>query len=160
MPDVNQLNLRIPTDAFDTVRDLAKVLRTDPQFRHQLQRLLDERGDPDVAATLGQRLDRLEKQVAELVRRERPLRPKEALRASSEVDRCEKTPSMFGSAMEETGNTLKWTNGEGRARRLTMEGKQEADRLIEAGGTDAEIAKTLGVKPNTVTNRRKSRTAV
>jgi DNA-binding NarL/FixJ family response regulator len=48
-----------------------------------------------------------------------------------------------------------WTTGKGQGRRLNQEGEKQLKRLIRAGWTDAAIARALGVRPNTVANRRK-----
>ena len=153
MADIAQLNVRVPLDAFDVVRDLSKLLRADPAFRHRLQRLFDERSDPDVSALIGQRLERLERQVADLMAAQSQMKPTGPSGAGIRAQ----TPSMFEAREHEPEPRSKWHIGEGRGRRLTPEGEAELDRLLDEGRRASEIADILGVRPNTVHNRRKKR---
>ncbi|MCB8835852.1 hypothetical protein [Aurantimonas sp. VKM B-3413] len=94
MSELHQLNLRVPRIASAEMRDVAKALREDPAFRHQVRRLLDERTNPAVLATHGQRLDRLEKQLAELTESIQPGRQAELTKENVEPNQGDLCPSL------------------------------------------------------------------
>lgn len=152
MVEIEQTNVRVPTNAKASLVRIAKRLRDEPAFLHRLNRFLDEEVNPVTGAFLSDRIERLERQVSELVG------VWDALRGAGA------TPAPLPPSAKPNAKTVNdanehsaWTIGEGRGRRLTIEGEAELLRLLDTGWTDAQIATHLGVKPFSVTAKRKRR---
>ena len=140
MAEAEQVNVRIPKGAKPAIMRLARLLRQDENFVHRLGRFLDEDQDTDLGALLSQRIDRLERRLAAL-----------EVGAPAPTDAGRSPPEIAPKPPAEPV----WTTGEGRGRRLTEEGERELQRLVSEGLGDSAIAGRLGVKPFTVSARRK-----
>ncbi|WP_188913522.1 hypothetical protein [Aureimonas endophytica] len=153
MVEHGQINLRVPDDAKDTLKGVADKIRRDSGFLARLKRFMDE-DDGERSAFLAERMDRLERRVADL-----------------ETARGGTAPAPHASALPRQENMFDppegdadssgtaWATGEGRGRRLTPAGKAEMQRRIAAGERDNEIAAALGVRPNSVVQARKASAA-
>jgi hypothetical protein len=134
MVETKQVNVRVPPAAADLLLTIAERLRKEPNFAVRLKAWEREQGDPSDGSILSERVTRIESRLAAL----------EQGRGSAQ--------NMSPAPIKPARN---WTTGKGQGRRLSQDGEKELRCLIRARWTDADIARALGVRPNTVANRRK-----
>lgn len=145
MTPSEQVNVRVPQSARDLILRIARSLRDDTAFAGKLERFLDQYGDGTIGPLLSERVDRIERRLDAMERRGIISTPTDTPRSAPDGT------NLFG---EREGPDPAWTIGEGRGRRLSLEGERELLRRIEAGEDDATIAKAMGLRTFAVQNRR------
>ena len=165
-----QLNLRFDEQHHDVVRRVVDRLRRDSAFLASLEALLASDSTPAgdhhapemraLFALLERRVDLLEPRI-DALEAARPAPQPRPARAPARVPAS--APSTSASApsapaddagvasAEATGD---WTMGD-KSKRLTPAGRAEVVRRIQAGASDIEIGRAVGVHRETVRRIRK-----
>jgi hypothetical protein len=162
-----QLNLRFDEQHHDVVRRVVDRLRRDSTFLASLEALLASDSTPAgdhhapemraLFALLERRVDLLEPRIDALEAARQAPQPRPA-RASARVPPS--APSTSASAASASADDASaeaagaWTMGD-KSKRLTPAGRAEVVRRIQAGASDIEIGRAVGVHRETVRRIRK-----